>query len=271
MIGDHFNYDDTFLRDLTICVLDTFENRIQWVNRFSHGVKQVNVPIYYSMTGDERFLLDSFSPDMASDVQPLELNTDIIPRGHVTFNGMNIKSDEFANPNQWLKMVIENDVEIKKIISKVRAIPIAVNYDLEIILKSEIDVFKCTQALMDTMWLYRFMYFEYNFMNIDAVIIQPDNSSINIVREKNMTSDNTITIKVSFEVHTYYPSMNANAIDLNPPVNPNTGMFDMNPNEIIDGDETNNNKPEYDAVYPRRTKWFNNIIKIREMNAKNQK
>jgi hypothetical protein len=108
--------------------------------------------------------------------------------------GFNINSDEFANPNVWLRMVVENEAEIRKVLTKVRAVPITVNYDLEILLSSEVDIFKCSQAIMDTLWIYKFMYFEHNFMNIDAVILMPDSNSIEINREKNLTSDNPYNI-----------------------------------------------------------------------------
>ena len=206
MIGERFNFEDVFFRDLTVCVLDTIEGEIRWVNKFSSGDRVVNVPFYYSMTGDERFLLDSFTDDVVSNSRYVDLNTDIIPRGHLTLTGYEIRSDEFANPNVWLKMVIENDDEIRKILAKVRAIPITAKYDLVIHLSSEIDTFKCSQAIMDTLWLYRFMYFEHNFMNIDAVMQIPDTNNIEINREKSLTSDNTIKLTVSFDVQTYYPS-----------------------------------------------------------------
>jgi hypothetical protein len=206
MIGERFNFEDVFFRDLTVCVLDTLEGEIKWVNRFTSGDRVVNVPFYYSMTGDERFLLDSFTDDVVSNSRYVDLNTDIIPRGHLTLTSYEIRSDEFANPNVWLKMVIENDDEIKKYLTKLRAIPISAKYDLTILLSSEIDTFKCSQAIMDTLWLYRFMYFEHNFMNIDAVMMIPDSSNIEINREKTLTSDNTIKMTVSFEVQTYYPA-----------------------------------------------------------------
>lgn len=206
MIGQKFNFEDVFFRDLTVCVLDTLEGQVKWLNRFSSGDKFVNVPFYYSLSGDERFLLDSFSDDIVSENRFVELNTDLIPRGHLTMTGFNIKSDEFANPNVWLRMVVENPFEIRKILAKVRAIPITVNYDLEILLSSELDTFKCSQAIMDTMWLYKFMYFEHNFLNIDAVILMPDTNSIEMSREKNLTSDNNIKLKCSFTVETYYPA-----------------------------------------------------------------
>ena len=178
MIGDKNNFDDCFFRDLTVCLLDTLEGEVKWTNRFSNGDVEVNVPFYYSMTGDERFLLDSFTDDVVSDNRYVDLNTDIIPRGHLTLTGYDIRSDEFSNPNVWLKMVIENKEEIRKVLAKVRAIPVSVKYDLSILLSSEIDVFKCSQSIMDTIWLYRFMYFEHNFMNIDAVMLIPDSNQV---------------------------------------------------------------------------------------------
>ena len=116
MIGERFNFEDVFFRDLTVCVLDTLEGQVKWINRFTSGDRYVQVPFYYSLTGDERFLLDSFSDDIVSENRFIELNTDLIPRGHLTMTSFNIKSDEFANPNVWLKMVIENKEEIRKVV-----------------------------------------------------------------------------------------------------------------------------------------------------------
>lgn len=214
MIGERFNFEDVFFRDLTVCVLDTLEGQVRWVNRFTSGDVPVTVPFYYSLTGDERFLLDSFADDIVSENRFVELNTDQIPRAHLTMTGFNIRSDEFANPNVWLRMVVENEIEIRKVLARVRCVPITVNYDLTILLSSEVDTFKCSQAIMDTLWMYKYMYFEYNFMNIDAVILMPDTSTITVGREKNLTSDNNITLKATFEVHTYYPSMRKDRINM---------------------------------------------------------
>jgi hypothetical protein len=100
-------------------------------------------------------------------------------------------------------------------LSKVRAVPIQASYDLSIKVKSEIDVFKCSQAIMNTLWLYRYMYFEYNYMHIDAILIIPDQETITISREKNLTSDNTIKIDLSLEVNSYYPAFMENLEDYN--------------------------------------------------------
>ena len=236
MIGERFNMEDVFFRDLTVCLLDTLEGQIRWVNRFSSGDYPVEVPFFYSLTGDERFLLDTFQDDIVSENRFIELNTDVIPRGHITMKSFNITSDEFANPNVWLKMVVENEFEIRKILAKVRAVPIVVDYDLTILLSNEIDTFKCSQAIMDTLWIYKFMYFEHNFMNIDAVMLLPDTNQIEINREQNLTSDTTIKLTVSFQVQTYYPAFRKDRV--NPKGYPRyygSGMTDMNGYNLTGG------------------------------------
>ena len=276
MIGDRYNMEDVFFRDLTICVLDTLEGQVKWVNRFSSGDKFVEVPFYYSMTGDERFLLDSFTDDIVSgdssgNGRYVELNTDIIPRGHVTLKSFTIRSDEFANPNVWLRTVVENETEIRKVLGRIRAIPVTVSYDLVITLASEIDSFKCSQAVMDTLWLYKFMYFEHNFMNIDAVILMPDSNNIEITRDKNLTSDNSIKMTFSFEVQTYYPAFRKDRSDF-PGYTKDSGMSDLNGYSIEGGYSDFFNQPgvsnEGFFVTPKRTKWFNNILRARESSAR---
>jgi hypothetical protein len=285
VIGDRFNYEDVFYRDLTTCVLDTLEGEIRWVNRFSSGDREVNVPFYYSMTGDERFLLDSFNDDIVSSNRFVDVNTDVIPRGHLTLTGFDIRSDEFANPNVWLKMVVENKEEIRKMLTKVRAIPISAKYDLSILLSSEIDVFKCSQAIMDTIWLYRFMYFEYNFMNIDAVMIIPDSNQIEISREKSLSSENTIKLTLSFEVQTYYPAFrkpkfnfddgtitgvnSQNSQLLQNQQNAGAGTTWQNANNAFSNQFVFDPLNQDILVFPKKTKWYNNLIQSRERNNRN--
>ena len=230
MIGQKFNFDDTYLRDLTVSVLDTLEGRVNWINRFTSGDVEVKVPFYYSMTGDERFLLDSFADDVVSDQRFVDLNTDIIPRGHVTLTNWTIRSDEFRNPNVWLRNVVEDKTEIKSVLNKVKALPITANFDIVILLKTEIDVFKCSQAIMNTLWLYRFFYFEFNYMNIDAVMLLPDQNQIELSREKNLKGDNQIKLTCAIEVQSFFPS-------------------------FIDGED--------EPIEPFQTKWFNNVHVLR--------
>src|ERR1035437_3855914 len=251
---DHrFNFDDVYFRDLTACLLDTIDGQLSWVNRFSSGDVQVRVPIFYSMVGgdSERFLLDSFNDDIASNSRYVEVNTSMIPRGHVSLTSYSIKSDEFANPNVWLKWVRENNDEIRKVLTRVRAIPISVKYDLQIMVKSEIDSFKCQEAIMNIFWLFKYMYFEHNFMHIDALFVVPDDSNVEIAREQNASSDNMIKISTSFEVHTYYPAVRPDAYDYKTNKIKGGGQDGITSDNSIFPGLTDN------LIIPKKVKWRN--------------
>lgn len=274
MIGEKFNFDDVYFRDLTLCVLNALEGSMKWTNNFSSGDKKVEVPFYYSLSGggnSERFLLDSFVDDIVSNNRYIELNTDSIPYGILTMNGFNAKQDEFKNPNVWLKMVVEDKKELKKVLAKVRAIPIDVNYELMITLDSEIDVFKCNQAILNNLWFYKFIYFEYNLLNIDAFISVPDSNSVEITRETNLTSTDAINLKLDFVVSTYFPAFNADRYytDTNVII-PDNLKKGLNSSDTVEGDR-NKTGVYYDKQYyndsnitfPVKTRWYNNLMALR--------
>lgn len=208
MIGKKFNYDDVFFRDLVICTLAMMEERLGWVNKFSDGNVDVSVPVYYSMSGkNDDYLLDSFVDDVVGEARKSELNTDQIPRAHITLSNWRMLGSEFANPNIWLRQVIEDEEEIRKVLTKVRAIPISADFSATILIDSELDSFKASEAIMNALMFYDHMYFEYNFMYIDAVATFPEESSIEINRDFSMdSSDGLIKMEFNFNVRTYYPA-----------------------------------------------------------------
>lgn len=207
-IDDLFNYHDVFFRDMTIAFIKNFRQKIWWFNRFSDKTVLVTVPFYYSMTGDERYLLDAFTDDVVD--KRVELNTDMIPRGHATINSITPNFSELANPHTWIKSQIETDDETYRIVSKVMAIPITVSFDVEILVDSEIDAFKCLAKVLNTMQIYKFFEFQYKGIFIEAVLKMPEGQDLTIPREQNLSSDSKKSVKYTAEVKTHYP-----VIDLN--------------------------------------------------------
>jgi hypothetical protein len=215
MIGKKYNYDDVYFRDLIICTLAMLEDRISWVNQFSSGPKEVIVPVYYSVAGarNDDFLLDSFVDDVVGSERKNRTNTDQVPRMHTYMNNWTKKSTEFANPNVWVRMTAEEkhkNKEIRKILTKIRAIPIKASFKSTLILNSELDVWKASEAIMNALTFYDHMYFEHNFIRIDAVATFPDDEGVEISREIGMEGSDLIKLNFDFEVDTYYPAATEN-------------------------------------------------------------
>lgn len=203
---DHLmNYDDVYYRDLIIAVIAKLQDRIWWINRFKKENRLVTVPFYYSMSGDERFLMDSFVDDIVD--KRVELNTDIIPRGHIYLESVTANFGEMANPNVWIRSNLESQTEILKVYSKVVPIPITCSFSLEIQLSSERDVLVAISKLQSILQVYKYLEFDHRGICIKGIMQQPEGIEMTIPRESNMASDNKIAIKYSFEVKSVFPAM----------------------------------------------------------------
>lgn len=253
-IDQEYNYDDNFVRMSTIALCKVLATKIRWINRWSDGKKiRVLIPFYTSFAGQERFLLDAFVDDTVST--RVELNTDQKQRGIVTFKGGSQKDDEFANPNQYLSKETKLNDEFKSIVSRTKAVPITLSYDIMIKLDNEWEASICYTKVLDMLYNYRFFFISYFGMKIDAFFRLPTESGIEIPREINLASDNTITMKFTLEVSTYYPVFNILSDDYE--ICDNDSQIDWNFLGIPqpDGSELSNKVGALKRVY-----WYHNLL-----------
>lgn len=203
MLNEQYNYDDNFFRMVGISLVKTLSKNITWINHFSDKKMRVVVPFYLSIASNDRFVLDAFVDDIPNS--RIELNTDQIPRGVVSFESFNSDTSQFANPNQYIsnKRVING--KLKSIIQKTKAIPITLNYNIDIVLNSEIDVLKSSEKILNALFNYMFFNIDYYGIKIDAVFSLPDDKDIVIEREITMESDTKKHIKFPLKIQTYYP------------------------------------------------------------------
>ena len=203
MINEQRNYDDIYFRMIGASLVKTLHTSVTWINYFHDKKIRVVVPFYLSLPGSDKYLLDAFVDDIVGE--RLELNTDQIPRGIVTFKSFSTDTSSFANPNEYLLNKREINGEMKAFLQKTKAVPIKINYDVDIVLNSEIDTLKCSEKLINTLFNYMFFNLDYHGMKIDAVFTLPDDKDIEIQRDVTLDSDVKKTIKFSLEVNSYYP------------------------------------------------------------------
>lgn len=211
-IDKDFNYNNIFFRMLNISLAKTLNKRIRWINYFSDEKRCVTLPMYLSFAGSERFMLDSYLDDVTD--KRVELNTDQIPRGIITPNSFATVSDEFSNPNIYIPKNTKIHDQYTKIITKVNAIPINVNYDIEIRVDSEIDTYKCSEKILNLFFNYRFFNMDFFGIKIDNILELPDDRTITFPREIDMSSDNTKSITFSLNVRSHYPSWKVDSDDI---------------------------------------------------------
>lgn len=195
---------NVFLRQVIIGILGYFQGRIGWINDFESGPVPVLVPFHYPLTGQNRWILDTFKDDIP-DIR-VDSNTDKTPRGTITLKNWQFKMDELANPNVWINNQVELTHELKEVISQVRSMPVKLGFDVEIIVDTEIDQFKAWQSMATVLSLYRYFSFSYKRLPLRAQLMFPQDFENVIPREyTNMGDVNRYKVQYQFEVHTHFP------------------------------------------------------------------
>ena len=206
-----FNYDDVFLRNLTLGAVNEFNRKVRWFNRWidangNNIEKLITVPTFYSMIGDERFLLDNFVDEIVGK-RP-ELNYDVKPRAHIQLESSTIKREEYSNPNVNIEYYKEENGVLKKLLGKMRFIPIKATFHIEIILGKEIEMMKCQESLMQFFFGYKLFYIKHNGYRIDCIMDVPDDKESTMSREIEGVKgkgDTDKFIKFNFDIHSYFP------------------------------------------------------------------
>lgn len=203
-IGHEYNYDNNYFRMVLVGLAKTLNRYIRWSYKFETTKKCISLPFYTSMVGEQTFLLDSFVDDI-TDVR-VEGNTDQRQRGVITLENWGPVSDEYANPNIYVPKTVKINRELKRIVTKIKAIPIQLTYNVEIHLASEGESYTCYQKILDMLYNYYFYSIDYYGLKIDLAITLPDDKTFELPRDIPVDGLRDKIIKIPLTIRGYYPS-----------------------------------------------------------------
>lgn len=250
------NFDDVYLRTVSLGIVDELNDRISWVNRFSTGDVTIRVKFRHSLTGDENYNNDAFIDDVPGELRT-KGNIDETPRVSVVPSNWQIASSEFTNPDIRVIGEITDKGKVKRVTGKLKSIPMNITFSLKAILDSRADVYKYSQSFAEQLWPFRFFTYKYNNFLNRAVMIIPDSKGITIPTDINMTSQNRPEIDHSIEVKTYQPVLTdvqlnnkgriRNSIDLK--IYDLPGRVGFDPDADISGPYKGRNQGKPDGYY----------------------
>lgn len=211
---DKKNYDEVYLRNVIVGFLGFLKDKFNYTQYSEeHGMKKVNVPVGYSLTGQKRYILDAFYDDVPN--LRINGNTDSIPAAYIKLNSWNIKNEEFTNPNVWVDVTKELGEDIIEFATQLKAVPIKLNFSLELVIDNEIDVFKVWESYMRTIWIYKYFNFSYHRIPIQAVFNFVGDTDNQFVRDSTFGESNEmVKVEYPFEVHTFFPLFDINRNDI---------------------------------------------------------
>lgn len=155
-----YNKDDSVIRHILIGLLADLNKKLSFARQITNDRRViVDVPFYYSISGDENFMRDNFlfstlnGENCDPDPSKANGNYDRIPRGIVTLTSLSVDPSKLVNKrNLGHYTRINEEGNLQGFVSEFQMIPIVIGIDIEILLESQLDMFKVTESLITKMY-----------------------------------------------------------------------------------------------------------------------
>ena len=164
-----FNKDDSVIRHIIIGLLADLNGKLSFHRQISNDERvEVDVPFFYAVSGDENFLKDNF---LFSNVNGLgcdpdgdfaDGNYDKVPRGIVNLTSFAVDPGKLVNKRNMGQYSMMNEQGLMEgYVAEFEMIPCVIGVDVEILVSSQLDLFKVTEAIVKKMY-------KANFYHVDA-------------------------------------------------------------------------------------------------------
>lgn len=207
---EKYNVDEVFLRGIIVGLLRSLNEKVTYtqINQ-QQQILQVYIPFFYSMAGDESFLQDFYLDYLDCDGNSpfAEGNYDIIPRGIVTLNGVNIETGSLTNGFVRATYNIE-DVQgnMKAFSSYMTSIPLSLSFDVKLRADTLLDTFKIFQSVIQVFYKVFSFSVEFGGMRIPVQVGFPEQYQNDKQIEFTYQSvQKWIETTFTIAVETYYP------------------------------------------------------------------
>lgn len=213
-----FNKDDSVVRHLIIGLLSDLNDKLSFYRQVSNDERVVvDVPFFYSISGDENFLRDNFlfSTINGEDCEPdgrADGNYDQVPRGIVNLSSLAVDPSKLVNKrNIGHYAKIGPDGNMAGYAAEFDMIPITIGIDIEMMLSSQLDLFKVTEAIIKTLYKsnqynVEVGHLEEGLYRLAAYYAMPDDYTIERPIEYGFDDKGHHKVTFSIEVHSFIPS-----------------------------------------------------------------
>ena len=213
-----FNTDDSVIRHVIIGLLADLNNKVYFYRQMDNKTRvAIDVPFYYSVTGDDQFLRDNFlfsTPDGANcspDGTPADGNYDRVPRGVANLTSINIESAKLVNKRiRGNYSKLDDQGAMQSYTAEFMMIPVTMAMDIDIMVSSQLDSLKITEMILKKLYKSNYFYVEVGHLSegtykIASYYALPDDYTND--RPIEYTYDDKGRYKLTFEiqVNTFLP------------------------------------------------------------------
>ena len=214
-----FNKDDSVIRHIIVGLLADLNNKMSFHRQISNDERvEVDIPFFYAVGGDENFMKDNF---LFSNVNGLTCdpdgefadgNYDKVPRGIVNLTSFNVDPSKLVNKRNLGQYSMLNEQGLMEgFVAEFEMVPVVIGVDVEILVSSQLDLFKVTEAIVKKMYKANFYnidagHLEEGTYRISSEYMMPDDYTQERPVEYSFDDKQNHKITFSLEVNSFVPS-----------------------------------------------------------------
>ena len=146
--NQEFNKDNVILRYVIVSLLAELKDKVYYFNRVDEDtLVKIPVPFYYSVTGNERFLLDNFLWGAIEDGKAIG-DYEVVPRGILQLNSMAIDSGSLTNKFVRSEFVKEYQGQLKTYMLETMFLPIDLSFGVTVVCSDNLEMLKVTESII---------------------------------------------------------------------------------------------------------------------------
>tara|TARA_R110000822_G_scaffold183583_2_gene322999 strand:+ start:259 stop:1215 length:957 start_codon:yes stop_codon:yes gene_type:complete len=203
--NQEFNKDNTILRYLTVGMLAELSKKVYYYNQIDEDtVKKIEVPFFYSISGNERFLLDNFMFDAEKAGKAIG-DYEVVPRGIIQMNSMSINADEQTNKFTRAEFVREWDGVLKTFSLMTNFLPITIGFGVTVICSDNLEMLKVTESIMSKLYKGTLFNCDLGMFRVNANMSVPEDFSQDRLFEWGLNDKKEFQVTFDMELKSFMP------------------------------------------------------------------
>lgn len=203
--NQEFNKDNTILRYLIVSMLAELKSKVYYYNQVDEDtLKKIEVPFYYSISGNERFLLDNFMFDAEAEGKAIG-DYEVVPRGIVQMNSLSINADSQTNKFTRAEFVREWEGVLKTFSLETNFLPITMGFGVTLVCSNNLEMLKVSEAVMSKLYKGTLFSCDLGMMRVQASVGVPEDYSQERLFEWGLNDKKEFQVTFDMELRSFMP------------------------------------------------------------------
>jgi hypothetical protein len=203
--NQEFNKDNVILRYIIVSLLAELKDKVYYFNRIDEDTLQkINVPFYYSITGNERFLLDNFLFDAIEEGKAIG-DYEVVPRGVITLTSIAIDTGSMTNKFVRSEFVKEYEGQLKTYMLETMFLPLDMTFNVTVICSSNLEMLKVTESILSKLYKATLYQVDLGMFRIESSLQVPEDYSQERPFEFALNDKKEFQVTFDIQVKTFMP------------------------------------------------------------------